>query len=156
MRAGRGRDCTTARDLRMLMHACSHASNVIIIALRACLSAHAGPIRMGTMPPPALLPAIQLMGRQPADPQPARAVITPAPPQLTPLPAARTAIPQLHPQPAPQSALQPSPQQAAALLTATATPATSSQVLVPAGLYLGHGVPQRLLTKILNLEFIEM
>jgi hypothetical protein len=44
---------------------------------------------------------------------------------------------------------------------AAATPAPSSQpqVLVPAGLYLGHGVmplPQQLQTKILNLEFIEM
>jgi hypothetical protein len=54
---------------------CSHASNIINnVAVRACLSAHAGPIRMGTMPPPPLLPAIQLMVRQPADPQPAPAL----------------------------------------------------------------------------------
>ena len=107
------------------------------------------------MPPPALLPAIQLMDQQaavhPVDPQPA-----PAPaeaPQPLPQPAPRMAIPLPQPQPTPQPARQPLPQQAAPLSTAPA------QVMVPAGLYLGHGVmplPQRLLTKILNLEFIEM
>ena len=107
------------------------------------------------MPPPALLPAIQLMDQQaavhPVDPQPA-----PAPaeaPQPLPQPAPCMAIPLPQPQPAPQPARQPLPQQAAPLSTAPA------QVMVPAGLYLGHGVmplPQRLLTKILNLEFVEM
>ena len=87
----------------------------------------------------------------PVDPQPA-----PAPaeaPQPPPQPAPRMAIPLPQPQPAPQPARQPLPQQAAPLSTAPA------QVMAPAGLYLGHGVmplPQRLLTKILNLEFIEM
>ena len=67
-----------------------------------------------------------------------------------------TALPQ--PQPAPQPAQQPLPQ-AVPLPVASAKPPTPAQVLVPAGLYLGHGVmplPQRLLTKILNLEFVEM
>ncbi len=72
IRACRGSDSTGLAHA----HACSHASN-IIIALCACLPAHAGPIHMGTMPSPALLPVIQFMGRQPADPQPAPAHSSP-------------------------------------------------------------------------------
>ena len=95
----------------------------------------------------------QLAARR-VDPQP---LLQPAP-----LPAPRAVVPQPQPQPAPQPALQPLPQPAASLYTAPqATPNTVNpvQVMVPAGLYLGHGViplPQRLLTKILNLEFVEM
>ena len=109
----------------------------------------AHPVDLQPLPQPALLPAARRV-----DPQP---LLQPAP-----LPAPRAVVPQPQPQPAPQPALQPLPQPAAPLYTAPqATPNTVNpvQVMVPAGLYLGHGVmplPQRLLTKILNLEFVEM
>ena len=112
------------------------------------------------MPSPAQLPAIQLMAQQAvgpsADPQPAQAPAVNLQPPLQPAPSMATALPQ--PQPAPLPAQQPLPQ-AVPLPVASAKPPTPAQVLVPAGLYLGHGVmplPQRLLTKILNLEFVEM
>ena len=147
--------------------------SLFMFAPLVCLSAHAGSIRMGTMPPPALLPAICLMDLQPAvhpvDPQPpllpAARRVDPQPLlQPAPLPAPCAVVPQPQPQPAPQPALQPLPQPAAPLHMATpdtANSTTPAQVMVPAGLhvYLGHGVmplPQRLLSKILNLEFVEM
>ena len=115
---------------------------------------------MGTMPSPALLPTIQLMDQQaagdPVDPHPTQAPTENPQSPLQPAPCMAIPLPQ--PQPASQPPQQPLPQ-AAPLPTATANPSTPAQVLVPAGLYLVHGVmplPQRLLTKILNLEFVEM
>ena len=61
-------------------------------------------------------------------------------------------VPRPQPQPVPQLAMQP-------LQHINPNPTTPAQVLVPTGMYLGHGIMpllQRLLAKILNLEFVEM
>ena len=127
---------------------------------------------MGQMPPPALLPALPLINppRQPANPLPANANAastannnnTQHPPTLTIIQPEIAPLTQATPQQpaAPTTAQQ--PQTAAmALQQASAPPATTTLLLlmVPAGLYLGHKVmplPQKLLSKIIQLEFVEI
>ena len=86
---------------------------------------------MGQMPPPALLPSLPLI-----TPQVQAPVMQPAGTQQSPHTAQHQAT--------------------AAVPMVTATPTTC---MVPAGLYLGHGVmplPNKLLSKITALEFVEI
>ena len=140
-------------------------------------------ILLGEMPPLAMLPNLPLIAPQPAT----TAALNPLPPpqpRMAPLqlPAMQPPAPALQPllqpllaqppaalpQPAavaatfnqPQAmAPAPVPMHQASVAPLVAPATATSACLVPAGLYLGHGVmplPQKLLAKILKLEFVEI
>lgn len=158
-------------------------AQLMLIKPTHCISCYAGTqprVRLGVMPPPTLLPTLPLLPTA-ATRQVLPATVVPAvrpaavPPTAPPavIPAVPPAVPPvgtpavLDPLPlptapvaAPQPLLPTVPAPALPYPAATQPqPTTTAQVMVSAGLYLGHGVmplPQKLLTKITALEFVEI
>lgn len=126
---------------------------------------------MVQMPPPALLPALPLINPppQPANPLPANANAastansnnTQHPPTLTIIQPAIAPLQATLQQPAAPTTAQQLQTAAMALQQASAPPVTTTSLplMVSAGLYLGHKMmplPQKLLSKIIQLEFVEI